>query len=94
MSISRIEQETVIIFNEEEKTASVYTNNGKLKRKLYGLREQRGDEVQDVSEDSRGGVTFIVPKKWIKVNPSVILTEAQRQERAERARARFSKKYK
>lgn len=32
--VSKIEQETVILFNEAEAAASVYTYNGALKRKL------------------------------------------------------------
>ena len=37
MSISKIEREPVILFNEAGTIASVYTYNGALKRKLCGL---------------------------------------------------------
>lgn len=92
MSISKIEQETVILFNEAEPTASVYTYNGALKRKLSGLCSTRPEEARQTKDDGRGGLTFEVPKRWIKVNASRILTEEQKEERAERARAVFHSK--
>ena len=92
MSVSKIEQETVILFNEAEPTASVYTYNGALKRKLSGLCDIRPTEARQTRDDGRGGLTFEVPKRWIKVNASRILTAEQKEERAERARAIFSAK--
>lgn len=41
MSLSLCEQETIINFNEEEKTASVYTHNKALIRKLDKLAQER-----------------------------------------------------
>lgn len=78
MSLTHYEQETVILFNEEEKTASVYTYNGKLKRKLEGLCADRPGDVRQIKDDGRGGLTFEIPKRWVKVNPTRILSEAQR----------------
>ena len=51
MSISRIEQETVILFNEADASASVYTYNGALKRKLTGLCHTRPTEVSLTKDD-------------------------------------------
>lgn len=92
MPVSKIEQETVILFNEAEAAASVYTYNGALKRKLTGLCATRPTEARQTKDDGRGGLTFEVPKRWIKVNASRILTVEQKEERAERARAIFSSK--
>lgn len=90
MSLSRIEQETIIIFNEEEAAASVYTYNGALKRKLSGLCESRPDKAKQTKDDGHGGLTFVVPKRWIKVNAGLNLTDEQRRARADAARIRFS----
>ena len=38
MKLSKLEQESIILYNEEESTASIYTHDPKLKRKLNGLR--------------------------------------------------------
>ena len=92
MPVSKIEQETVILFNEAEAAASVYTYNGALKRKLTGLCATRPTEARQTKDDGRGGLTFEVPKRWIKVNARRILTAEQKEERAERARAIFSSK--
>lgn len=92
MSLSRVEQETIIRFDEAEATASVYTYNGALKRKLSGLCATRPTEARQTKDDGRGGLTFEVPKRWIKINASRILTEEQKKERAERARAVFGAK--
>jgi hypothetical protein len=44
-NLSRIEQETVILFNEAETTATIETHNGRLKRKLDRLAAERPNEV-------------------------------------------------
>ena len=87
MSISRIEQETVILFNEAEASASVYTYNGALNRKLTGLCHTRPTEARLTKDDGHGGLTFEVPKRWVKVNAGPVYTEEQRQAMKERARA-------
>ena len=87
MSLSRVEQETIIRFDEAEATASVYTYNGALKRKLSGLCATRPTEARQTKDDGRGGLTFEVPKRWIKVNAGPVYTEEQRQALRERARA-------
>lgn len=92
MPLPKIEQETIILFNEAEPTASIYTYNGALKRKLTGLCHTRPTEARLTKDDGRGGLTFEVPKRWIKVNASRLLTEEQKKERAERAKAIFCSK--
>lgn len=78
MSLSRYEQETVITFNEEETTARVYTYNGRLKKKISALCTERPEEVKQTADDERGGLTFEIPKKWIRVNASRVISEAQK----------------
>lgn len=89
MSISRMEQETAILFNEDEATASVQTYNGALKRKLAALCKSRPEQVKHVRTDEHGGMYFTIPKKWVKVNAERILSDDNRAKMAERARARF-----
>ena len=84
MSLSRYEQETVINFNEEEKTATIYTYNGRLKRKLFELCESRPEEAKHMKDDGFGRMTFEVPKKWIKVNAPRILSDKEKLDLAER----------
>lgn len=87
MAISNLERETIILFNEAEPTATVYTYNGALKRKISGLCDTRPEEARQTKDDGQGGLTFEVPKRWIKVNAGPMYTEEQKKERAERAKA-------
>lgn len=78
MSTSRLEQETIINFNEAEPTATIYTHNGALTRKLEALADQRPEEAKRGRIFPDGGREYIVPKRWVKVNASRILTEEQK----------------
>ena len=45
MNMARYEQETIINFNEEEKTAGIYTHNKILRQKLAALARDRPEIV-------------------------------------------------
>ncbi len=90
--LSRLEQETVINFNEAEATAVIYTHNAALRRKLEGLADQRPGEVKRGRGFPDGGREYIVPKRWVKVNAGPFYTEEQRRAMAERAKALRSSK--
>lgn len=81
----KIERETIIVYNEEEKTADVYTCNKALRRRLDQLLKTKEDEMILVREDDISA-TYIVPKKWIKVSPPRQMSE----EAIEAARNRLS----
>lgn len=80
--MSGYEKETVILFNEEEKVASVYTCNQKLKNKLSKLCCDYSEITLDKQDDI--SMTFTVPKKWIKVSSPRKVSEEQRQKASER----------
>ncbi len=90
MNLTRYEQETIINFNEEEATASVYTHNNALRHRLEKLDQARPEECEP-GKISHGGqaVEYIVPKSWIRINPTRQLTDEQRTAMAETARKRF-----
>ncbi len=79
MSLTNIERETVICFNEAEKTAEVFTYRPSLIRQLDGLTEERPTEATRVKANKEGGVTYTIPKAWVKIRPKRILTEEQRE---------------
>ena len=85
MNLTLYEQETIINFNEEEKTASVYTHNRALRRKMEQLSEERPDECRltKTSHDGKA-VDYSIPKAWIRIHPPRVaapLTEEQKQKR-------------
>lgn len=73
MELSQYERETVINYNEADRTATVYTHNRALLRKLRTLVVERPGECQQ-----RRGIEFTVPKTWIHVRPPRVQSEAQR----------------
>ncbi len=78
MKLSKIEQETIINFNEAEGTASVYTHNEALKHQLLALCRTHPDQVLQTDANRWGGLTFALPKKWLKVSTPRVLSPAQR----------------
>ena len=46
MNMARYEQETIIGFNEEEKTAVIYTHNKVLRQKLEALARDRPEDCR------------------------------------------------
>ena len=77
-TLTNEERETVILFNEADKTASISTFNGALIRKLTALSETRPNEVTYEIANEHGEHKFIIPKKWVKVNASLILSDEQK----------------
>lgn len=87
MNPTLYEQETIINFNEGEKTCSVYTHNRALCRKLEQLAQQRPEECRltKTSHDGKA-VDYSIPKSWIRIHPPRVaapLTEEQKQKRRE-----------
>lgn len=77
MKLTKIEQETIINFNEAERTASVYTHNEALKGRLLTLCRTHPEQVRQTDANRWGGLTFELPKKWLKVAPPRKPTPAQ-----------------
>lgn len=78
MQLTNLERETIINFNEAERTASVYTHNEALKRQLLELCQSHPEQVRQTAANVDGGLTFELPKKWLKVSPPRTLSPAQR----------------
>ncbi len=87
MELTRYEQETIINYNEEERTASIYTHNRALIRKLDKLAQERpGDCHREKTTHEGQAAEYIVPKAWIKVTPPRSLTPEQKERRREIAK--------
>lgn len=79
MKLSNYEKETIINFNEEDKTASVYTHNAALQVRLAALCGSHPALVRQTADNEHGGQTFELPKKWLKITPPRQLSPAQRE---------------
>jgi hypothetical protein len=88
-TLNQYERETIISFNDGEDNASFYTCNKAWQRKLDKLCSQnKGVTLEREDEHSKW---YTIPKKWIKVRIPRQLSEKQRKELAQRARANFGK---
>lgn len=80
MKLSLLEQETILLYNQAEANADVYTHDPKLLRKLSGLAEKYPDQV--VKKDD---LHYIVPKRCVSVREPY--SAERRKAASERAKA-------
>lgn len=88
MALTKHEKETIILFNEEESTATVYTYNERLRNRLAEFATKSNDCTLD--REGEGFAQYVIPKRWVKVNMPRQYSEEQRQKMAERARANLA----
>ncbi len=84
MKLSKYEEETVVLYNEAESTANVYTHDLKLKEKLRRLSEKYPHQIVFQEENGVGGVTYTVPKKCVLIREPY--SEERRKADSERAK--------
>lgn len=82
MKLTKYEQETIINYNQEEKTASCFTYDRALIRKLDEF--VRNGEAITVVREGDGWKEYKFPKKCVKVRFPRKLSDEQRREMAER----------
>lgn len=58
--------------------AEFYTCNPALQAQLLALCGKYPGEIRKTAENGYGGVTFVLPKRWLRVVPPRILSPAQR----------------
>lgn len=83
MQLTREERETVLRFDEASPTATVYTYNVSLMRRLGLLSRKFPSEFKLTQQDDTGAVTYEIPKKMISIRQPV--SEEQKQAARERA---------
>ncbi len=88
--LSKLEKETIFLFNEQEQTAIVSTYNARLQKALAKIDDPQCKLLKQADDY----VEYSIPKKWIKVHtprPPKVMTEEQRQQAAERMRVMWQK---
>jgi hypothetical protein len=83
--LTGIERETVILWNQAEKTATISTMDPALIRKMTILSQN--DTAITVREERPGYAEYICPKKYIKVRGTRQLSSEKKQLLSERAKA-------
>lgn len=78
MKLTSLERESVFVFNQAERNASIFTYNAALQEQLSALCTAYPDRVHQTAANDFGGLTFELPKKWLRIVPPRILSPAQR----------------
>ena len=86
MSLSRQEQETIILFNEAEDTATVDTCNPALTRKLDKLITCHKTRTLVKEREDEYSARYTIPKRWVRIQPPPTYTGEQRAEMQARGR--------
>lgn len=85
MSLSAYERETIINYNDDEKTAVVYTCNQTLRKRMDAIVSERPNDCKRTKENEHHA-EYVIPKSWVKIRPNRILTDEQKVIAAERMR--------
>lgn len=64
--------------NFSENTAIVYTCSSSWKGKIEKLIEKYSDQISFLGSDNFGGVSYSLPKSWIKISPPKVLSPAHK----------------
>lgn len=86
MSLSRLEQETIIVFNEQEQEAIIETFKSSLIKRLDKLCNEYPNKFQLISEDVEGCKKYIIPKKYVRIGSPKNMTDEQREAMSKRAK--------
>lgn len=85
MKLTKVEQETIVLFNESESTAEIYTHNNKLKKKLRRLMDKQPSLF--LSKNKSGdAISVTVPKNLLTISIRSPISEQERTTRSERAK--------
>ena len=83
MKLSKVEQETIFLYNEEEAAANVYTHDPKLIDKLKRLSAKYPDKIFPDRKEHPGAVSYTVPKSCVSIREPY--SDARRKADSERA---------
>ena len=79
------EQETIILWDNELDTASVYTHDSRIKNKLAELAKKYPKQFVLKEKGAHRSVTYEVPKRCVNIRPPY--NEARRQQQIQDAAA-------
>lgn len=83
MKLTGYEMETIILYNQAEPNAQVYTHDAKLIAKLRRLHDATPEKVYADFDGPNGAARYIVPKSCVGIRPPY--SDARRKADSERA---------
>ena len=88
--LTKIEKETIILFNEGESTASIYTYNAGLKKRLAAFSKKYPNLCQLEKPECMGGVSYLIDKSRLSIRLQPPYSEERRQKASQYARKMVS----
>ena len=88
MKLSKYEKETIVLFNEGEREASVYTYNADLKRRLAVFAKKYPDLCRLNNSAAEGSVSYLLDKTRLSIRLLPPYSEERR-----KAASEYAKKY-
>ena len=85
-------RENVIEWLRDEETATVTFTQGRMKKRIMKLAEERPDEVFVTAINADGSMCARIPTKWIKIGPPRSVSEEQVEAARERILAYHANK--
>lgn len=80
MKLTRYEQETIINFNAGDQTATLYTRDPTIMRKIDALVIECPDSYKCIGETDIDK-TYVMPKSFVSYREPRMLSEEQRQQK-------------
>lgn len=84
--LTKYEKETIVLFNEGEDTASIYTYNAGLRRRLAAFSKKYPDLCRLEKSCEQGGVTYILDKSRLSIRLQPPYSEERRRKASEYAK--------
>lgn len=84
--ITKYEQETIILWNRGEETASVFTYEPSLKRRLAKYAREHPDIAYLEYDNGAGGVSYIIDKNRISIHFTAPYSDKRKRQLSEKAK--------
>ena len=83
---TKYEKETIILFNEGEDTASIYTFNAGLRKRLAAFSEKYPALCRMEQSHEQGGVSYVLDRSRLSIRLQPPMSEERRRKASETAK--------
>ena len=84
--LTKYEKETIILFNEGEDKATIYTYNAGLRNRLAAFSKKYPDLCRLEKSCDQGGVSYVLDKSRLSIRLQPPYSEERRQKASENAK--------
>ena len=84
--LTKYEKETIVLFNEGEDTASIFTYNAGLRRRLENFSKKYPDLCRLEKSCEQGGVSYVLEKSRLSIRLQPPMSEERRKKASEYAK--------